>query len=421
MVEMHMEKGTYRYKNGDADIGIMELNSQEESYVKKVAEIILPRKHELLNIWADIFFKHFTTQKGISMENELRDSENLAIQTHVVSLVNDFTEYLIEGDIEGYIGSNVGLGKRIAKEDLSFEKIVFGFHFLEDAYDFLLTQHFQDNTKLIDVIKALNKLHHNTFATIAKEYFYDKNQRINLLRDSQNKIVLGLVHDVRDKLSFGKTLPDLYLSGIFEKNPEKLDYYMKLLKEIMEEALGIITDALDYGKVIDGSYQLKIEPTDLVDVVRRIVEPFLPILDAENKWIYINGLPYTGGPVGEKVIAKVDPKQITRVFANLFSNAVKYTKERVEFLIEDHDKEFYCAVRDNGVGIPKENQQKIFKSGITAIPVLGDQIEMNSGVGIDAIKRIVTLHKGTIGLDSKAGVGTTFYFNLPKEIGDIEA
>jgi signal transduction histidine kinase len=416
MVEELSKESVYAFKDGFGDIGILELKPEEKSYMKEVAEIILQCKQDLMATWTDIFFKHLRAQKSISVENGLQDSENLAMQIHVVSLVNDFIEYLNEMDIEGYIKSNVALGKKMAKEDLSFETVVFGFHFLGDAYDFLLTQHFQDNTRLIYIMKALNKLHHNTLAIIAKEFFNEKNRKINLLQDSRNKIVLGLVDDVRDKLSFGKTLPDLYQSGIFEKNPEKLDYYMELLKEIMEEALEVIADALNYGKIIDGSYQPKIESADLVDIVRRIVEPFVPTLNTENKSVFINGVHYTGGPVKAKVIAGVDSKQISRVFGILFSNAAKYTKYEIRFLVEDRDKDIYCAVQDNGFGIPKENQQRIFKSGLKTIQALGDQIEINSGIGIDSIKRIVELHQGTIGIDSKPGMGTTFYFSLPKEI-----
>ncbi|MGA1842699.1 MAG: sensor histidine kinase [bacterium] len=416
MVGELSKESVYSFKNGFEDVGILELKPEEKSYMKEVAQIMLQCRHDLMATWTDIFLKHIRAQKNTSAEDGFRDSENLAIQIHVVSLVNDFIEYLNERDLDGYIKSNVELGKKMAKEDLSFETVVFGFHFLGDACDFLLTQHFRDNTRLVDIMKALNKLHHNTLAIIAKEFFNEKNRKINLLQDSRNKIVLGLVDEVRDKLSFGKTLPDLYQSGIFEKNPEKLGYYMELLKETMDEALEVIADAMNYRKITNGSYDLKIESEDLVDIVRRIVEPFIPTLNTEHKSVFINGVRYEGGPVEKKVVASVDSKQISRVFGILFSNAAKYTKQEIRFLLEEREKDIYCAVRDNGFGIPEENQKRIFNSGIKTIQALGDQIGINSGIGIDSIKRIIELHQGTIGIDSKPGMGTTFYFSLPKEI-----
>ena len=416
MVE-RLTKDRCEVKDHLGDLHLIEFNPEEKSHIKRVSEIISSCSQELIDEWADDFFNHLSSQKDIPLENVMKDPENLSLQAHFISLVHDFFEYLMKGDIKGFVRSNAELGTMMAKENLPFERIVIAFYFLEDAYDSLLIRHFTDNTKIVIYIKTLDRVLRNTLATIAKVYFNEKNCKINLLKDSRKKMVLGLVHDVRDKLAFGRTLPDLYRSGIFRKNPEKLGYYMDMLKEIMEEAIEVINDALDYNHIIDGSYQLNRETTDLMDVVQKIVEPFVPLLDSENKKLYINGIRYTGRPISGDILADVDLKQITRVFGNLFSNALKYTKDEIRFVIDDRDTQIYCSVQDNGMGIPEENQKRIFNPGIAVVQVSGDQIDINRSVGIDTVKKIVELHDGTIDIKSVPNQGTLFYFILPKRMG----
>ncbi len=69
-------------------------------------------------------------------------------------------------------------------------------------------------------------------------------------------------------------------------------------------------------------------------------------------------------------------------------------------------------MQDNGIGIPIEYQQRIFNRG-TQVP--GNQTEISSGIGLDTVKKIVELHDGTVGVESKPDEGSSFYFYLPKK------
>ena len=406
------EEITYEHKNRDSHLGLIGLDLKYNKNLKEIAEAISPCKRELIITWAESYCHHISIQTDTPFEEVMISPENLSLQAHFLSLIDNFTKYIgDENDIMGYMDAIGELGSCMSKEDLPFETIVLGFHFLKDAFDTLMTQKFEDMNKLLEIQKSLDSFQHDTLATIAKEYFGEKNRKIHHLQDSRNKMVSSLVHDVRNKLSFGKTLPDLYQSGIFKKNPEKLAYYMDMLKEIMEEALDLIGDATDYGKIIDGTYQLKIKSTDLVSIVRRMVEPFIDTLIHDHKEVYINNVLYSGGPFEERLMAEVDAKQIARVFGNLFSNAVKYTTDEIRFILEDRGKEIFCSVRDNGMGMPEEHLQRVFKSGLQ---VSGEQVDINPGIGIDTVKRIVELHQGRIGVESNPGQGTNFYFYLPK-------
>ncbi|MGA1796686.1 MAG: sensor histidine kinase [bacterium] len=414
MSEELMHEMSYEMEGVVPIAGLIILSPRERACVVTVARMITPHTHDLTSAWSTIFFSHLSTQKGVPLEEIMKHPENISLQAHLISLVDDLARNIGEDDLEGYVRQVVELGVCMAKEDLPFETVVQGFHFFEVVTDTFLSERFSDSAELFETLKSMDTLCHATLAVIAKEYFNEKNRRINLLQVSRAEMVTGLVHDVRDKLSFGKTLPDMYRSGVFEKNPEKLGHYMDMLKDIMEEALEVITHALDYGKIIDGSYKIKARKTDLVSLVRRIVEPFIKILEDEHKKVFINGQLYKGGPVDLKAMAYVDTKQIGRVFGSLFANAVKYTRDEIRFTFEERECCIWCSVTDNGIGIAEEHKKKMFHSGIAGIQIPGDHMEVNYGICTDTVKRIVELHGGSIGVDSSPDTGTTFYFCIPK-------
>lgn len=310
MTEQQIHEKTYELEKKIDKIELIELTGEERSIVIEVAKILSFHKEDLIQNWNKLFFNHLNSQRNIPLEDLINDPENQSLKAHIITLFNDFIHFIWKGDIEGYILANAELGAVMAKEDLPFEKIILGFHFFENSYGLLLVKQFPDSSKLLPIIETLDGLHHNTLATIAREYFKVKNLKIHMLQVSRNKMISGLVHDVKNKLAFGKTLPNMYREGIFQRNPGKLDYYMDMLDEKMEEAFELISDGLDYGRIMDGTYHLKTKSTDLIDIIRKMVEPFLSIFDKENKRVFINGMFYTGGPLEQRLLAEVDPKQM---------------------------------------------------------------------------------------------------------------
>ncbi len=117
--------------------------------------------------------------------------------------------------------------------------------------------------------------------------------------------------------------------------------------------------------------------------------------------------------VGELPRVVVDGVQMTRLFQNLIANAVKYRRSApivVRIRARRQEGFWRIEVRDNGLGIAPEHQQKIFKmfSRLHA----RDEIE-GSGIGLATCRRIVERHGGQIGVESELGVGSCFYFTLP--------
>jgi len=107
-----------------------------------------------------------------------------------------------------------------------------------------------------------------------------------------------------------------------------------------------------------------------------------------------------------------DEGLLRHVLNNLLSNAVKYSPEGtpVEFRVEPADREVVFTVRDRGLGIPVEDRGRLFQA-FTRGSNVGDT--PGTGLGLVIVQRCLTLHGGTINLDSAPGAGTTVTVRLP--------
>lgn len=119
---------------------------------------------------------------------------------------------------------------------------------------------------------------------------------------------------------------------------------------------------------------------------------------------------------GELPMISADHTQVVQLLQNLIGNAIKFRgqeKPRVHISGERHHDEWKFVVRDNGIGIKREHQERIF----TIFQRLHPESEYpGSGVGLAICKRIIDRHSGRIGVDSEPGRGSSFWFTLP--IGD---
>lgn len=107
-----------------------------------------------------------------------------------------------------------------------------------------------------------------------------------------------------------------------------------------------------------------------------------------------------------------DKTKIHQLFQNFLSNAVVHIENEVgEVKIDckELDEHWQFSIADNGVGIPKEYHEKIFK----IFQSVGNK-ERSTGIGLSIVKKIIDLHEGAVWLESEVGVGTTFFFTLKK-------
>jgi len=124
--------------------------------------------------------------------------------------------------------------------------------------------------------------------------------------------------------------------------------------------------------------------------------------------------------LGQLPVVYCEGSRIKEVFSNLISNAIMYIGEdnpspRIEIGYRDEGDHHLFFVRDNGIGISKEDQEKIFR----IFTRLGEARPEGHGMGLAFVKKIVERHGGRIWVESEKGKGSTFYFTVSKHLEEV--
>jgi PAS domain S-box-containing protein len=252
--------------------------------------------------------------------------------------------------------------------------------------------------------------------------------RMVLIKDNRGKIIgaRGVTVDITDRISLEQRKDEFTSIASHElKTPlttikaftqilgrrleltgdnESLSYINKM-NTYIGRLTKIIYDFLDFSKIQAGKLDLFQEEFELNGLVSEVVEDMQSTVESHNIQL-VNEIP--------RVKVYGDRNRISQVLINLISNAVKYSPEadKVEVKMETNDNKIVVAVKDYGVGIPKDNQGKIFDRFYRVNQPKKIKIE-GFGLGLYISGEIIGRHKGKIWFDSVEGEGSTFYFSLP--------
>ncbi|RSC93449.1 PAS domain S-box protein [Tenacibaculum singaporense] len=210
-------------------------------------------------------------------------------------------------------------------------------------------------------------------------------------------------HDLQEPLRTISSFSDI----LYEEYHDKLDSNAKQLflfiKKATRRMSSLIKNLLDYSQL---GRQREISKVNCNLLVNDIIEDLNSTIKQNKATIKQSNLP----------IINAYPIELRLLFQNLISNAIKFSKKDVSPQIsikakkKDHVWEFY--VKDNGIGIPEQFQKKIF----SIFQRLHTENEYEgTGIGLAHCQKIVGMHGGEIGVKSKPGKGSTFFFTIPNQ------
>ena len=229
--------------------------------------------------------------------------------------------------------------------------------------------------------------------------------RMKTLDDSRQEFVSNVSHELKTPITSMKVLADSLLMQ--EDVPAEL--YREFMGDIAEEIERenkIINDLLSLVKMDKKAADVNIQSTNINELIELIMKRLRPIAQKRNIELTLDSY--------KPVIAEVDETKLTLALSNLMENAVKYNKDDgwVRISINTDHKYFYVKVEDNGIGIPKEDQEHIFERFYRVDKSHSREIG-GTGLGLAIARSGILMHHGIIKVYSEEGEGTTFTVRVP--------
>ncbi len=223
----------------------------------------------------------------------------------------------------------------------------------------------------------------------------------------KSEFISVVSHQLRSPLSNLRWVIELLMSGKINPVSEKQLEYFKILKENSARMGGLVSDLLIVSRIETAKIPLKKKEFSLEDLTKELTKELKLFAEASN--VEVVFAPQAGLP---NVFA--DPSQLRLVIENLLDNAIRYVKDkgRVEIKLAKKNKNICLEIKDDGVGIPEEDQKYIFQKFFRSKNVLRYQTE-GSGLGLYIAKSIIEESGGKIGFKSEENKGSTFWFTLP--------
>jgi signal transduction histidine kinase len=247
----------------------------------------------------------------------------------------------------------------------------------------------------------------NSF-NIMSDTIKQKTQEAKETDIAKDEFLSMITHELKTPLVPIQGYVDILLGEHLGPLTEKQKDRLKIIKSSSESLLRIISDLLDAQKLELGKLVVKKENHDIKDTIEKAVESLQPRA-IENK-VTINQ------HLDKKIIVPHDPERIRQVLTNLLKNSLDVVEPNsglIEIYVEDSPKEVKISVKDNGPGIPQENQEDLFKKFYQVDTSLTREVG-GSGLGLAICKGLVEGHGGTILAESTSGTGAIFSFTLPK-------
>lgn len=251
------------------------------------------------------------------------------------------------------------------------------------------------------------------FSVIQKETGF-VNGLITVLHDitEQEKIdmerkefVANVSHELRTPLTTMRSYVEALSEGAW-KDEGLAPKFLEVTQNETERMIRLVNDLLQLSKLDSRDYQLNKELVDFIVFYNRIIDRFE--LTKDQNVVFERKLPK------HVAFVEIDEDKLTQVMDNIISNALKYSPEggKITFSIKEQEQQIIVSVSDNGVGIPKENLDKVFERFYRVDKARTRKLG-GTGLGLAIAKEMVEAHGGRIWASSKEGKGTKISFTLP--------
>jgi len=220
-------------------------------------------------------------------------------------------------------------------------------------------------------------------------------------------------HELRTPLTSIKGYLDLLLMGTSGPINKRQESFLRITRDNAERLHDLVSDLLDISRIESGRIDLDVQVVSVPEIIRRVADNLRMEFSARNLTLTLDVPPRVPEVFG-------DPDRLEQILTNLLSNAYKYTRQGgATVRVRTRDSVLQIDVIDTGIGISKQDQEKLFTRFFRAEDTTVRQ-QAGTGLGLHITRSLVEMHGGQIWVKSEPGVGSTFSFTLPLPAGLVD-
>jgi two-component system phosphate regulon sensor histidine kinase PhoR len=230
--------------------------------------------------------------------------------------------------------------------------------------------------------------------------------RLRTLEATRQDFVANVSHELRTPLSLIKSAAETLLDGA-KDDPDALNRFLQIIDKHANRLTSLIEDLLLLGTLDSGQLRLDLEPVQLREIVREVIDDLAVRARARACTLETS--------VPANLVAYADRGRLRQVFSNLIDNAIKYGSAGGHVIVSaapTAGDRIEVAVRDDGPGLPPEALSRVFER-FYRVDKARSREQGGTGLGLAIVKHVVQAHGGEVRVESTLGLGAAFFFTLP--------
>ena len=292
------------------------------------------------------------------------------------------------------------------------QQIAYIIHRVEDVTEFIrLKQQGVEQDKLTKDLRSHAEQMETEIYLRAREV-QEANRRLEAAKEEveraskfKDQFLSTMSHELRTPLNAVLGFSDMLADERYGTLNDRQRRYVGHIHTGGTHLLKLVSDILDLSKIEAGRMEIALEDVSIAFAFGEVLSALQPLADKKSQSLIQN--------VEPSWCVRADATRFKQILMNLVGNAIKFTPEvgRIGLVARQVEEQVRVEVRDNGPGIPSEDQQRIFDAFIR-LAQSGEATE-GTGLGLAITARLVELHGSKLQIESKPGDGTCFYFSLP--------
>jgi two-component system, OmpR family, phosphate regulon sensor histidine kinase PhoR len=238
-------------------------------------------------------------------------------------------------------------------------------------------------------------------------YIMVNNLKQKKLSVIKNDFISNMTHEFKTPISTISLASEMLGDNSIAQTPEKQQRYIKMIRD-ENKRLSVLVESILQTSILDkGEFKLKLSEVDIHEIINTAINNTQLLIGQRRGFIqtFLKA---------QKYKLQADRVHLTNIIFNLIDNAIKYSRDMPEISISTFNtaEGIMIQVKDNGIGISKENQRKIFDK-FYRVPTGNVHNVKGFGLGLSYVLAVILKHNGTISVNSELGKGSTFNVHLP--------